>query len=136
MKEKQIEADRANVVLQFAERNIELIFIYVEPDSIQFYIHNFYSFCYFGIRSDSFYFQHLKIINGRYKKNVKRKANVSVTYGGPLQCHKCLRTCLLLCILTQIPQNFYSFCYFGIGSDSLYFQHFLKALKEKIIKTK
>ena len=29
-----------------------------------------------------------KIINGRYKKNVKSKANVSATYGGPFQCHK------------------------------------------------
>ena len=25
-------------------------------------------------------------------------------------------------ILTQISQNFYSFCYFGIESDSFYFQ--------------
>ena len=48
----------------------------------------FYSFCYFGIGSDSFYFYISKLSTADLKENVKRKANVSATYRGSLQCHK------------------------------------------------
>ena len=41
----------------------------------------------FSIGSVSFYFHRLKIINVRNKNTQKREANVSSTYGGPLQCH-------------------------------------------------
>ena len=55
---------------------------------------NFYSFCYFGIGSDSFYFQiknyqwQIYIVKKKKEKKLKNKANVSATYGGLLQCHK------------------------------------------------
>ena len=35
-----------------------------------------------------FLFSHYKLSMSDIKKNVKSKANVSATYGGPLQCHK------------------------------------------------
>ena len=43
---------------------------------------------FFGIGSVSFYFLRLKLLMLYMKKTQKRKANVSATYGGPLQCYK------------------------------------------------
>ena len=53
--------------------------------------------CCFGIGSVSFYFLYSKIINGRYIKMSKRKANVLATYGGPLQYHK-LKDLFQMCV--------------------------------------
>ena len=54
---------------------------------IRLYMNLLLSFRFFGLGSISFYFHRLKIIIVRYKNTQRRKANVSATYGAPLQCY-------------------------------------------------
>ena len=57
---------------------------YIDPKFTEFSLISHF----FGIGSVSFYFLQLKLSMLYMKKHKKRKANVSATYGGPLQCHK------------------------------------------------
>ena len=58
---------------------------YIDPIFIEFLVH----FSLFWHRVRFFLFSSINIITIRYKNTQKEsKANVSATYGGPLQCHK------------------------------------------------